>query len=91
MGLKRGFSSMDPLKQREIASKGGKAAHAKGTAHEFTADEARIAGKKGGAASRERRSRDGGAPEDAPATAQPGHSRQEIQPDQAGDTAETNS
>jgi general stress protein YciG len=45
---KRGFASMDPSKQREIASKGGRAAHAKGTAHEFTTDEARQAGKKGG-------------------------------------------
>ncbi len=45
---KRGFASMDPNKQREIASKGGRAAHAKGTAHEFTADEARFAGRKGG-------------------------------------------
>ena len=56
MGSKRGFSSMDPQKQREIASKGGKAAHQKGTAHEFTTEEARIAGRKGGAASRARRS-----------------------------------
>jgi general stress protein YciG len=46
---------MDPQKQREIASKGGKAAHEKGTAHEFTSEEARVAGKKGGAASRARR------------------------------------
>jgi len=46
---------MDPQKQREIASKGGKAAHEKGTAHEFTSEEARVAGKKGGAASRIRR------------------------------------
>lgn len=52
---KRGFASMDPSKQREIASKGGKAAHAKGTAHEFTSDEARVAGRKGGeAVSRDR-------------------------------------
>lgn len=52
---KRGFASMDPTKQREIASKGGKAAHAKGTAHEFTPDEARVAGRKGGeAVSRDR-------------------------------------
>ena len=52
---KRGFASMDPAKQREIASKGGKAAHAKGTAHEFTSDEARVAGRKGGeAVSRDR-------------------------------------
>ena len=47
---KRGFASMDPSKQREIASKGGKAAHSKGTAHEFTSDEARVAGRKGGEA-----------------------------------------
>jgi general stress protein YciG len=45
---KRGFASMDMAKQREIASKGGRAAHAKGTAHEFTSDEARVAGRKGG-------------------------------------------
>jgi general stress protein YciG len=44
----RGFASMDDEKQREIASKGGKAAHEKGTAHEFTPDEARAAGHKGG-------------------------------------------
>jgi general stress protein YciG len=47
----RGFASMDPEKQREIASKGGKAAHEKGTAHEFTSEEAREAGSKGGQAS----------------------------------------
>lgn len=52
---KRGFASMDAAKQREIASKGGRAAHAKGTAHEFTTDEARVAGRKGGeAVSRDR-------------------------------------
>jgi general stress protein YciG len=44
----RGFASMDRDRQREIASKGGRAAHAKGTAHEWTADEARVAGRKGG-------------------------------------------
>lgn len=47
---KRGFASMDKDKQREIASKGGKAAHEKGTAHEFTPEEAREAGRKGGEA-----------------------------------------
>src|SRR5438309_5818728 len=52
---KRGFASMDPAKQREVASKGGRAAHAKGTADEFTSDEARVAGRKGGeAVSRDR-------------------------------------
>jgi len=43
-----GFASMEQEKQREIARKGGKAAHRKGTAHEFTVEEARFAGKKGG-------------------------------------------
>jgi general stress protein YciG len=46
----RGFASMDRDKQKEIASKGGKAAHAKGTAHEFDSGEAREAGRKGGVA-----------------------------------------
>lgn len=46
----RGFASMDQTKQREIASKGGRAAHAKGTAHEFDSGEARAAGRKGGMA-----------------------------------------
>lgn len=46
----RGFAGMDPRKQREIASQGGKAAHEKGTAHEFTSEEAREAGRKGGQA-----------------------------------------
>jgi hypothetical protein len=41
---KRGFASMDPEQQREIASEGGRAAHEKGTAHEFTSEEARRAG-----------------------------------------------
>src|SRR5215218_5738384 len=44
----RGFASMDQERQREIARKGGRAAHEKGTAHEFTPDEARAAGRKGG-------------------------------------------
>jgi general stress protein YciG len=46
----RGFAAMDPQRQREIASRGGKAAHQKGTAHEFNSDEARAAGSKGGQA-----------------------------------------
>lgn len=49
---RRGFASMSPEKQREIASKGGRAAHQKGTAHEWSSDEAREAGRKGGMASR---------------------------------------
>ena len=65
---RRGFASMSPEKQREIASKGGRAAHEKGTAHEWTADEARAAGRKGGQISRGGRGRlttsatDSGAP-----------------------------
>src|SRR4029434_4387114 len=51
----RGFASMDRTKQREIASKGGRAAHQKGTAHEWTSEEAREAGRKGGMASHRRR------------------------------------
>jgi general stress protein YciG len=48
---KRGFASMDPEKQREIAKKGGIAAHVKGTAHEWTREEAKEAGSRGGQAS----------------------------------------
>jgi general stress protein YciG len=52
---KRGFAAMDQNQQREIASKGGQAAHLKGTAHEFDSEEARRAGQKGGeAVSRDR-------------------------------------
>lgn len=43
-GSGRGFASMDPARQREIASQGGRAAHASGNAHEFTSEEARAAG-----------------------------------------------
>jgi uncharacterized protein len=59
----RGFASMDRSKQREIASKGGKAAHQKGTAHEWTSEEAREAGRKGGMASH-RRKQEQQAPDD---------------------------
>jgi general stress protein YciG len=45
---RRGLASMDKAKQRERASKGGKAAHAKGTAHTFTSEEAREAGRRAG-------------------------------------------
>ena len=54
---RRGFASMSADKQREIASKGGRAAHEKGTAHEWTPDEARTAGRKGGQISRGGRGR----------------------------------
>jgi uncharacterized protein len=57
-GKGRGFASMDPEEQRRIASKGGKAAHRSGNAHEFTSEEARAAGRKGGLASKgERKNR----------------------------------
>ncbi len=48
-GTDRGFAAMAADKQKQIASKGGKAAHTRGTAHEFTSGEAREAGRKGGA------------------------------------------
>ncbi len=64
----RGFASMDRAKQREIASKGGKAAHQKGTAHEWTSEEAREAGRKGGMASHRRRKESTGQPETSGAT-----------------------
>lgn len=65
---RRGFASMTPEKQREIASKGGRAAHQKGTAHEWTSEEARSAGRKGGQISRGGRGRlvDPEAPESQP-------------------------
>ncbi|HVJ93443.1 MAG TPA: KGG domain-containing protein [Labilithrix sp.] len=52
---RRGFAAMDPERVKQIASKGGRAAHAAGTAHQFSSDEARIAGKKGGMAPHVRR------------------------------------
>jgi general stress protein YciG len=72
---RRGFASMTPEKQREIASKGGRAAHEKGTAHEWTSEEARTAGRKGGQVSRGGRGRlpeSEGAVMSAGATAQAG-------------------
>lgn len=53
-GRGRGFASMEREKQRQIASKGGRAAHETGTAHEWTSAEAREAGRKGGIATRKR-------------------------------------
>jgi len=53
----RGFAAMDRSKVSEIARKGGQAAHAAGTAHQFSSDEARAAGKKGGTAPHVRRGR----------------------------------
>lgn len=53
----RGFAAMDPEQRREIASKGGKSAHAQGKAHRFTTEEAKAAGLKGGNAPHVRRGR----------------------------------
>ena len=68
----RGFASMDRNKQREIASKGGKAAHQKGTAHEWTSEEAREAGRKGGMASHRRKQEQSQQPAEAPREASGG-------------------
>ena len=76
----RGFASMDRSKQREIASKGGKAAHQKGTAHEWTSEEAREAGRKGGMASHARRKQQGG--EDSGGTGSTGTGRSDEQNEQ---------
>jgi general stress protein YciG len=51
----RGFAAMDRKLVSEIARKGGQAAHSAGTAHEFTSDEARVAGRKGGRATHAKR------------------------------------
>jgi general stress protein YciG len=69
---RRGFAAMDPKLVSEIASKGGKAAHAAGTAHEFTSEEARAAGRKGGLAPHtKRKTKEPPAP--PPASAQGGN------------------
>ncbi len=68
----RGFAAMDRSKQRAIASKGGKAAHAKGVAHEFTPEEARAAGRKGGQAAHARGSAHEFTPEEARAAGRRG-------------------
>jgi len=65
---KRGFASMDRTRQREIASKGGRAAHEKGTAHEWTSETAKAAGSKGGKVSRGGRGRLPIAPATSPMT-----------------------
>ena len=63
---------MDRNKQREIASKGGKAAHQKGTAHEWTSEEAREAGRKGGMASHRRKQQQQGGASGGGASEEPG-------------------
>jgi general stress protein YciG len=61
----RGFAGMDAERQRQISAEGGRAAHRKGTAHEFDSDEAREAGRKGGQASGGSRRRRSGSGENA--------------------------
>ncbi len=55
MAQRRGFGALTPERRAEIASQGGRAAHARGTAHRFTKDEAAVAGRKGGIASARRK------------------------------------
>lgn len=59
----RGFAAMDRKLVSEIARKGGKAAHSAGTAHEFTSEEARVAGRKGGRATHAKRRKSGDEPQ----------------------------
>jgi general stress protein YciG len=80
----RGFASMDRTKQRDIASKGGKAAHQKGTAHEWTSEEAREAGRKGGMASHRRKQQQGEGSAENAATNQTGVSEEPAGSDDAG-------
>lgn len=67
---RRGFAAMDRDRVKEIASKGGKAAHAAGTAHQFSSDEARVAGRKGGMAPHVRRGGVRRRPAEPPASQQ---------------------
>jgi general stress protein YciG len=91
---RRGFAGMDPERQRQIASMGGRAAHESGNAHEFTTEEARAAGRKGGeAVSRNREhmaaiGRRGGKPPAVARTAVGVRARPNRRPQQAGRTAE---
>ena len=62
----RGFAAMDPERRRRISSVGGKAAHAKGTGHEFTSEEAREAGRKGARARAGRAPSEAGSPDVIP-------------------------
>lgn len=87
----RGFASMDRAKQREIASKGGKAAHQKGTAHEWTSEEARDAGRKGGIASHRRRREAMNKTSSAAETTSPAGDSQEMQNRESVDAGERSS
>ena len=76
----RGFASMDAQKQREIASKGGKASHEKGSAHEFTPEEARVAGRKGGEAVSRNREHMAAIGREGGKASHRGHARRDSQP-----------
>ena len=93
----RGFGAMDREKQRQIASKGGKAAHQKGTAHEFTPEEARVAGRKGGMAAHQKGKAHQFTPEEAAEAGRKGgraaHQKsaaRQTQPPPAPENPETN-
>lgn len=81
----RGFAGMDEERRREVARMGGRAAHQKGTAHEFSPEEAREAGRKGGRAVSQNRDhmsaigREGGESR-AASFARAGDRRNEVQP-----------
>ncbi len=70
---RRGFAAMDRDRVKQIASKGGRAAHAAGTAHQFSSDEARVAGRKGGMAPHVRRGGVRRRPAPAPEPPKPVH------------------
>ena len=84
---KRGFAGMDREKQRQIASKGGKAAHAKGTAHHFTPEEARLAGRKGGMAAHAKGTAHEFTPEEAREAGRKGGQRSQGRANTNGTTA----
>ena len=73
---------MDRSKQRDIASKGGKAAHQKGTAHEWTSEEAREAGRKGGMASHRRKQEQQQTPDGNPSGNTPESAASDANPEQ---------
>jgi uncharacterized protein len=81
----RGFAAMDAAKQKLIASKGGKAAHAKGTAHKFTTEEAREAGRKGGQAAHAKGTAHQFTTEEARAAGRKGGLRSRRRPDSPGE------
>lgn len=82
---RRGFAAMDRDRVKEIASKGGKAAHAAGTAHQFSSDEARVAGRKGGMAPHVRRGGVRRRPSDTSGSAAGGGAPTQGQGEHGGD------